>query len=116
MASTFLSFATFCNLSSYVKLVGWAHAQEDVTEDSMPPLIEMDGAGNAGAGYANGLDGDAALPEPNSLAVGVGAWHPWRYVVPKSPKCLISLKIFEGHHVRTQKPFPHHAVSDTDAI
>ena len=36
--------------------------------------------------------------------------------VPKSPKCLISLKIFEGHHVRTQKPFPHHAVSDTDAI
>lgn len=49
--------------------------KEDVTEDSMPPLIEMDGAGNAGAGYANGLDGDAALPEPNSLAVGVGsAW------------------------------------------
>ena len=73
MASTFLSFATFCNLSSYVKLVGWVHAQEDVTEDSMPPLIEMDGAGNAGAGYANGSDGDAALLEPNSMAVGVGA-------------------------------------------
>eukprot|EP00435_Cladocopium_sp_Y103_P045984 s99_g13.t1 len=49
-------------------------ALEDVTEDSMPPLIEMDGAGNAaGAGYANGSDGDAALPEPNSLAVGVGS-------------------------------------------
>ena len=72
MASTFLSFATCCNLSSYVKLVGWAHAQEDVTEDSMPPLIEIDGRDGAGAGYANG-DGQAALPEPNSLAVGVGA-------------------------------------------
>ena len=51
--------------------------QEDVPEDSMPPLIEMDGAGNAGTGYADGSDGDAALPEPNSLAVGVGALEVW---------------------------------------
>lgn len=46
--------------------------KEDVTEDSMPPLIEIDGRDGAGAGYANG-DGQAALPEPNSLAVGVGS-------------------------------------------
>lgn len=115
MASTFLSFATCCKLSSYVKLVGWAHAQEDVTEDSMPPLIEMDGAGNAGAGYANGSDGDGALPEPNSLAVGVGALASWALCGPEKSQVFDQL-IFEGHHVRTQKPFPHHAVSDTDAI